>query len=65
VIVIIATRQLRHETAVTGERTPVQPPGVGYSKRRRRRRQSQLEAGCARFKNARDEPVVAEPEAGD
>src|SRR5439155_25427059 len=64
IIVVIAARQLRYQTS-TGERTPVQGPGVGYSIRRRRRRQSELEASCARFKDTRDETVIAEPEAGD
>jgi hypothetical protein len=64
VVIIIAARQLRHQT-VTGKRTPVLASGVGYSKRRRRRRQSQLEASRAGFKDTRDEPVIAEPEAGD
>ena len=30
IIVVIAARQLRYQTS-TGERTPVQGPGVGYS----------------------------------
>ena len=64
IIVVIAARQLRYQTS-TGERTPVQAPGVAYFKGRRRRRQNQLEASCGRFKDTHDEPVITEPEAGD
>jgi hypothetical protein len=62
-VIVIAAQQLRHQT-VTSQRTPTAGAGVSLFETRWRRRRGQLEASGARFGCA-DEPVIAEPEAGN